>query len=152
MEGKSFKQLWIRMLAVEDKIVDQACDALNGMERSQLMQEASYAEAYRLGIQWDKKPPPPLTERWQYLLVREDNSEVRVCISVSIPGAELIERAASHVRVSEPRFVLGSTLAYIGKLQALLVGLGVKDVEEAAKIRTKLRKIKLPAQFQYREE
>jgi hypothetical protein len=40
---------------------DQACEALNNMERTQLMQEATIHKAARLAVRWTVEPaaPPP---------------------------------------------------------------------------------------------
>jgi hypothetical protein len=40
---KPFRTKTLRLLPLEKRIFDQACEALNGMERSQLMQEAVWA-------------------------------------------------------------------------------------------------------------
>src|SRR5689334_7694812 len=50
--GKSFRTKTLRLHPLENTIFDQACEALNSMERTQLMQEAVIFEAARLGIRW----------------------------------------------------------------------------------------------------
>ena len=50
--GKSFRTKTLRLHPLENAIFDQACAALNNMERTQLMQEAVIFEAARLGILW----------------------------------------------------------------------------------------------------
>jgi uncharacterized protein (DUF1778 family) len=149
--GKSFRTKTLRLHSVEDSIIDRACAALNGMERTQLMQEAVLAEVCRLGIRWSVEPPEPLAVSWQYLPERGDEpTEVRVSISVSLPVAELITRAAEHVHASEPHFIIGATLAYIARLQKCFRAIHAETPEEARHIRTELEKINLPAQYQYR--
>jgi hypothetical protein len=69
---------------------------------------------------------------------------------VSLAVSELAARAALHVHTSEPLFIIGSTLAYIGRLQRCFTGITADSPEEAQKIRTALEKIKLPSQYQYR--
>ena len=55
---KSFWMKMLRLYLLENCIFDQACEALNGMERTQLMQEAIIFEAARLGVRWTAGPPP----------------------------------------------------------------------------------------------
>jgi hypothetical protein len=148
--GKSFRTKTLRLHPLENSIFDSACEALNGMERTQLMQEAVLTEASRLGIRWSVEPVPPLTASWPYLPQRgEEPTEVRVSISVSLSVAELITRAAEHVHASEPMFIIGSTLAHVGRLKACFRVIHAETPEEAREIRAELEKIKLPAQYQY---
>ena len=134
----------------EDSIVDRACDALAGLEKSQLVQEAVLAEASRLGIRWSVERPPRLEKPWPYMPVRTEGTGHRVCVSVSVALAELARRAADHVGASEPNFMLGATLAYIGRLQRCFEGTAAETTEEGARMKAALQRIQLPAQYQYR--
>ena len=148
--GKSFRTKTLRLHPLENQIFDQACEALNKMERTQLMQEAVIFEAARLGIRWSVDPVEPLESSWPYMPQRGDEpTEVRVSITVSLPVAEIITRAAEHVHASEPMFIIGATLAHIGRLKACFKGIHADDPEEARDIRAALDKIKLPPQYQY---
>jgi hypothetical protein len=147
---KSFRTKTLRLHPLENLIFEQACGALNGMERTQLMQEAVIHEAARLGVRWTIEPAPPLTSSWPYMPQRGDEpTEVRVSITVSLPVAEIITRAAEHVHASEPMFIIGATLAHIGRLKTCFKGIHAETPEEARDIRAGLDKIKLPAQYQY---
>ena len=147
---KSFRTKTLRLHPLENQIFDQACEALNNMERTQLMQEAVIHEAARLGVRWTVEPAPPLTTSWPYMPQRGDEpTEVRVSITVSLPVAEIITRAAEHVHASEPMFIIGSTLAHIGRLKACFKGIDADTPEEARDIRAGLDKIKLPPQYHY---
>jgi uncharacterized protein (DUF1778 family) len=147
---KSFRTKTLRLHPLENLIFEQACGALNGMERTQLMQEAVIHEAARLGVRWTLEPAPPLTSSWPYMPQRGDEpTEVRVSITVSLPVAEIITRAAEHVHASEPMFIIGATLAHIGRLKACFKGIHAETPEEAREIRAGLDKIKLPPQYQY---
>ena len=149
--GKPFKNKTIRMHPYENEIIDSACAALNGVERSLLVQEAVHAEASRLGIRWSAESPPPLEVSWPYYPDRgEEATGVRVTITVSLPLAELVTRAAEHVHASEPHFIVGATLAYVGRLQKCFRGIHADTPEEAQKMRADLQRIKVPAKFQYR--
>ena len=148
--GKSFRTKTLRLHPLENMIFEQACHALNGMERTQLMQEAVIHEAARLGVRWTLEPAPPLRSSWPYMPQRGDEpTEVRVSITVSLPVAEIIARAAEHVHASEPMFIIGATLAHIGRLKAFFKGIHAETPEEARKIRAGLEKIKLPPEFQF---
>ena len=147
---KSFRTKTLRLHPLENLIFEQACGALNGMERTQLMQEAVIHEAARLGVRWTLEPAPPLTSSWPYMPQRgHEPTEVRVSITVSLPVAEIITRAAEHVHASEPMFIIGATLAHIGRLKACFKGIHAETPEEARDIRAGLDKIKLPPQYQY---
>ena len=147
---KSFRTKTLRLHPLENLVFEQACEALNGMERTQLMQEAVIHEAARLGVRWSVDPAPPLTTSWPYMPQRGDEpTEVRVSITVSIPVAEIITRAAEHVHASEPMFIIGATLAHIGRLKACLKAIHAETPEEARAICAALEKIKLPPQYQY---
>jgi uncharacterized protein (DUF1778 family) len=147
--GKSFRTKTLRLHPLENLIFDQACEALNNMERTQLMQEAVIHEAARLGVRWTLEPAPPLTSSWPYMPQRDEPSEVRVSITVSLPVAEIITRAAEHVHASEPMFIIGATLAHIGRLKACFKVIHADTPEEARAIRADLEKIKLPPHYQY---
>jgi uncharacterized protein (DUF1778 family) len=147
---KSFRTKTLRLHPIENLIFDQACEALNGMERTQLMQEAVIHEAARLGVRWTLEPIPPLTSSWPYMPQRGDEpTEERVSISVSLPVAEIITRAAEHVHASEPMFIIGATLAHVGRLKACFKAIHAETPEEARELRAGLDKIRLPAQYQY---
>jgi hypothetical protein len=147
---KSFRTKTLRLHPLENLIFEQACQPLNGMERTQLMQEAVIHEAARLGVRWTLEPAPPLTSSWPYMPQRGDEpTEVRVSITVSLPVAEIITRAAEHVHASEPMFIVGSTLAHIGRLKACFKGIHAETPEEARDIRAGLDKIKLLGQYHY---
>jgi hypothetical protein len=148
--GTSYIVKTIRLLTLEDSIFDRACAAFGGLERAQLMQEAVLFEAFRLGVRYSSRPPP-LTEQWPYLPERgEEATDVRISISLRVTAAELMSIAAKHVKTSETLFIVGSTLAYIGRLQKCYQGLLAESPEEARQVRAALQKIKLPAQYRYR--
>ncbi len=150
--SKSFRTKTLRLHPLENAIFDAACAAFNGMERTQLRQEAVISEASRLGIYWTEEPPPPLGTDWPYLPDRgEEPTGVRVSITVSLSVAELITRAAEHVHASEPMFIIGATLAHIGRLQRTFRGIHADGPAEEEAIRTELQRIKLPAQYVYRQ-
>jgi uncharacterized protein (DUF1778 family) len=150
VRGKSFRTKTLRLHPLENQIFDQACEALNNMERTQLMQEAVIHEAARLGVRWTAEPPEPLTTSWPYMPRRGDEpTELRVSITVSLPVAEIITRAAEHVHASEPMFIIGATLAHIGRLKACFKAIHADTPEEARAIRTDIEKIKLPTHYQY---
>ena len=147
---KSFRTKTLRLHPLENQIFDQACEALNNMERTQLMQEAVIHEAARLGVRWTVEPAPPLTTSWPYMPQRGDEpTEVRVSITVSLPVAEIITRAAEHVHASEPMFIIGATLAHVGRLKACFTAIHADTPEEARAMTAALEKIKLPARYQY---
>ncbi len=148
--SKSFRTKTLRLHPLENAIFDAACAAFNDMERTQLMQEAVIFEASRLGVRWTSEPAPPLTTAWPYMPERgEEPTGVRVSITVSLSVAELITRAAEHVHASEPMFIIGATLAHIGRLQKFFRGIHADGPEEAQVILAELQKIKLPPQYQY---
>jgi uncharacterized protein (DUF1778 family) len=148
--SKSFRTKTLRLHPLENSIIDRACEAMNGMERTQLVQEAVISEASRLGIRWTAEPPPPLKGAWPYLPDRGDEpTGVRVSVTVSLSVAELLSRAAEHVHASEVMFIVGATLAHIGRLQKCFRADHAGSPEEARAIKSALDKIKLPAQYQY---
>jgi len=148
--GKSFRTKTLRLHPQENLVFEQACEALNGMERTQLMQEAVIHEAARLGVRWTVEPIAPLTSSWPYMPDRGDEpTEVRVSITVSLPVAEIITRAAEHVHATEPLFIIGATLAHIGRLKACFKAIHADTPEEARAIRAGLEKIRLPPQYHY---
>ena len=120
------------------------------MERTQLMQEAVIHEAARLGVRWTVEPASPLAASWPYMPDRGDEpTEIRVSITVSLPVAEIITRAAEQVHASEPMFIIGATLAHIGRLKACFKAIHAATPEEARAICAALEKIKLPPRYQY---
>ena len=148
--GKSFRTKTLRLHPQENLIFEQACEALNSMERTQLMQEAVITESSRLGIRWSVEPVAPLTASWPYMPQRGDEpTEVRVSITVSLSVAELITRAAEHVHASEPMFIIGATLAHIGRLKGCFKVIHAETPEEARQLRAGLERIKVPPQYQY---
>ena len=148
--GKSFRTKTLRLHPLENSVIDRACEALNGMERTQLVQEAVISEASRLGIRWTAQPVEPLETAWPYLPDRGDEpTGVRVSVTVSLSVAELITRAAEHVHASEVMFIVGATLAHVGRLQRLFRAVHAVSPEEARAIKAALDRIKLPAQYQY---
>ena len=149
--GTSYIIKTIRLLTLEDSIFDRACTALGGLERGQLMQEAALFEAFRLGVRYSTQPPPPLTAPWPYLPERgEETTGARVSISLRITVAELMSIAARHVEATETLFIVGATLAYIGRLQKCYRGVLAASPGEAREVRAALQKIKLPPQYRYR--
>jgi hypothetical protein len=149
-QGKSFRTKTLRLHPLENLVFEQACEALNGMERTQLMQEAVIHEAARLGVRWTAEPVAPLTMSWPYMPDRGDEpTEVRVSITVSLPVAEIITRAAEHVHATEPLFIIGATLAHVGRLKACFKAIHADTPEEARAIRAGLERIKLPPQYHY---
>ena len=150
-EEKSVQQIGIRLLASEDAIIKQACDALRGMARSTLMQEAVLTETARLGLRWSVAEPDGLSAPWPYMPQRgEEITAVRITATMSLTVCELLRRGAAYVDASEPLFVVGSTLAYVGRLQRLYQGKCVEPAAEASRIREALQVVKLPQQYQYR--
>jgi hypothetical protein len=149
--GTSYITKTIRLLPLENAVFDGACEALGGLERAQLMQEAVLFEAFRLGVRYSATPAPPLNGAWPYLPARGDEpTEIRVSISMRVTVAELMSAAAAHVQASEPLFIIGATLAYLGRLQACYQGTHALSKEDAREVRAALRKIKLPEQYRYR--
>jgi hypothetical protein len=53
------------------------------------------------------------------------------------------------VGVSEPLFIIGSTLAYIGRLQSRFQGTQLESPDETRATRAALREIKLSRQYRY---
>ncbi len=151
--GTSYITKTIRLLPLENHVFDSACDALGELERAQLMQEAVLFEAFRLGIRYSDSTPSPLKKPWPYLPDRSrEATDVRVSISMRVTVAELMSRAAQHVDASETLFIVGATMAYVGRLQACYEGTHAASPESARESRTALRKIKLPEQYRYRSE
>lgn len=148
--GLCYRKYLVWVNEIENAILDQACEALNGIGRSQLMQEAVLFEACRLRVRWSAAPPPAREEPWRYMPDRRrESASIRLGISASITLAEVIGRAARYVDASEPKFIVGATLAYIGRLQRCYA-CEYETPEEREKIRAALREIKIPAQYQYR--
>ena len=151
--GKTgFRMKSLRLMQAEMSIIDRACAALD-IDRARLMADASFFHAMRLGVQFSADPPRRLKESWPYVPPRgEEPTGVRVSITMDILLDELVARAARLVHTSEPSFILGSTLAYIGRLQKCFTGESCPTPEEAAEKIRKLRAIKLPAQYQYQRD
>lgn len=148
--GTSYIVKTIRLLPYENMVFDHACDALGDLERAQLMQEAVLFECFRLGIRYSVTPPPRLKAPWPYLPHRgEETTEVRVSISMRVTVAELMSEACMYLDVSEPLFIIGSTLAYLGRLQKCYEGKRAASDEAARDTRAALRKIKLPERYRY---
>ena len=148
--GTSYIVKTIRLLAIENSVFDQACAALGDMERAQLMQEAVLAEAYRLGVRYSITPPEPLNAPWPYLPDRgEEVTDVRISISMRVTVAELMSAAAELVNASETLFIVGSTMAYVGRLQACYRGTHAASSQDARESRAALRKIRLPERYRY---
>ena len=144
-------RLWnVWMTEGEVAILDRASEALE-LERTTLFQEGAFFEAYRLGVRWSLgEPPPPLNGTWKFLPDRSSEStSVRVGVSVSIQLAELVRRAARHVDTTDPKFLVGAMLAYIGRLQRCYEG-QFEEEAQREKIRAALKEIKLPWKYQYR--
>src|SRR5512140_3503477 len=139
---------------MEYRAFGRARDALGGLERGQLMQEAVLFEAFRLGVGYSVNPPRPLEKPWPYLPERrgEDVTGVRVSISMRITVAELMSIAAKHVNASETLFIVGSTLAYVGRLQRCYEGAQAASPEDAKATRAALRAIDLPSRYRYRPQ
>jgi hypothetical protein len=57
--------------------------------------------------------------------------------------------AAEHVGASETLFIVGSTLAYVGRLQSCYQGVQAASAEAAKEARAALRKLKLPERYRY---
>lgn len=149
--GTSYIVKTIRLLAIENFIFDSACDALGGLERAQLMQEAVLFEAFRLGVRYSDSPRAPLKAPWPFLPDRGggDVTDVRISISMRVTVAELMSIAAEHVNASETLFIVGATLAYVGRLQRCYQGTHAASPETARETRAALRKIKLPERYRY---
>jgi hypothetical protein len=149
-QGKCYRVKNLRLRILEDSIIERACEALNGVERSMLVQEAVLAETSRLGIRWSGKRPAPLAAPWPYVPERDERTGIRVTVSVSVALAELISRAADHVHATEPQFIIGSTLAYVGRLQECFEATHEETREEVKAMVEDLQRIRLPPQYQYR--
>jgi hypothetical protein len=149
--GTSYIIKTIRLLSLEDLVIKQACSALGGIERAQLMQEATLFEAFRLGVRFSSERPPRLAGPWPYLPERgHEPTDIRVSISMPVTVAELMSAAAEHVAASETLFIVGSTLAYIGRLQKCYRGVHAGSEKDAREVRSALQAIRLPPRFRYR--
>ena len=150
--SRAFGMKTLRMLDREYRVLKRACDALQGIDRATLIMEAALFEAQRLGVRYSAGSPPALKAPWPYTPVRgEESTGIRLTITLSLSTLEIVGKAAAHVGVSEPLFLIGSVLAYIGRLQRNFQGTHVDPPELADTIREKLREIVLPAQYRYRE-
>ena len=150
MGGKAYAIKTLRLHPEEVLAIDRACAALNSLDRATLMSEAALVQAMRLGVYYSSDSPPPLRASWPYIPPRGDEpTEIRLSITMNVVAEEIVARAARHVHTSEPLFIIGSTLAYIGRLQKCFNGSELSTPEEAAAVRKKLQAIRLPSQFQY---
>ncbi len=114
------------------------------------MQEAVQAEARRLGVRFSSEEAAPLLGPWPYLPERgEAATDVRISISMRVTVAEFMARAAERVGASETLFVVGATLAYVGRLQARYRGAYAASEDDARDARVDLRKLKLPPPYRY---
>lgn len=151
MTGKAWVLKTLRMHAEEVDAIDRACEALNSVDRATFMTEAALFQAMRLGVYYSFDGPPPLRAPWPYNPARgEDATGERLTISMNVAAHELIARATSLVQTSEPLFIIGSALAYIGRLQSCFEGTDLSTPEEAAKVKKKLQAIRIPPQFEYK--
>jgi hypothetical protein len=57
--------------------------------------------------------------------------------------------AAVLVGASETLFIVGATLAYVGRLQSCYWGTQLNSPEEAKEARDALRRIRLPQRYRY---
>jgi uncharacterized protein (DUF1778 family) len=142
----------LRLLEEEHRALERACDALQGIDRATLIMEAALHMATRLGIEYTTTEPAPFKGPWPFTPSRgEEATGTRLTITLSLTTLELVGRAAKHVGVSEPLFLIGSVFAYIGRLQKKFEGTHSASPELASVIRGKLRAITLPTQYRYRE-
>ncbi len=70
-------------------------------------------------------------------------------VTVSLSVAELISRADGHVPRERVMFIVGATLAQIGRLQKFFRAAHADSPEEARAIKSALDKIRLPIHYQY---
>lgn len=70
---------------------------------------------------------------------------MRVSISMRVTVAELMSRAAQHVESSETLFIVGATMAYVGRLQACYEGRHAASPESARESRAALRSSSSPS-------
>jgi hypothetical protein len=103
-------------------------------------------------VRYSASRPPPLEEPWRYLPDRggDDVTGVRVSVSMRITVAELMSIAAEHVKTSETLFIVGSTLAYVGRLQSCYQGVYAASPDAGKEARAALRKLRLPERYRYR--
>jgi uncharacterized protein (DUF1778 family) len=149
--SRAFGMKTLRLLPAEDRILDSACAALQGLDRATLIMEAALFEANRLGIRHSAEDPPKFKGTWPFAPDRGDEpTGVRLTITLSLSTLELVGRAAKHVGTSEPLFLIGSTLAYIGRLQKQFRGTHADSPDLAVEIRKTLEAIRLPPRYHYR--
>jgi hypothetical protein len=149
--SKAYRMKTLRLRPQEDAIINEACSVLYGMERAALMTEASLFEAIRLGVGFSTASVPPFSGSWPYAPERGDEpTAVRITITFSLTVREHIRRAAEYLETSEPIFIIGSTLAYIGRLQRCFRTARLDTPRVAEAMRRKLEAIELPPQYQYR--
>ncbi len=111
---KCFVVKTIRLTAGELTMIDRACRAVS---RSVLMSEALVDAGHRLGIYVGSARAAP-QEAGFYVPQRSVSCGSRVSISLSRTAAAILAAAAKQVGTSEPRFLVGATLAYIARLEA----------------------------------
>lgn len=148
--GTSYIIKTIRLLAIEDEVIRRACDALGGIEWAHLMQEATLFEAYRLGVFYGSRTAPRREACWRYLPERGSvATTVRTSVCLRVTTAELMSLAARHVEASETLFLIGSTLAYIGRLQRCYQAVRAASPRDSRKVLAALKRITLPSQYVY---
>ena len=148
--SKGYRLKTLRMHPEEISVIDRACQVLE-IDRATLLTDAAHFEATRLGIRFSSEPVPPLKKSWPYIPDRGDEpTGVRVTITMNRLMSELVGRAAQHTHTSEPLFIIGSALTYIGRIQKTFTGSSEDTPEEAREIRRKLEAIKVPPRYQYR--
>jgi len=112
----------IRLTATEWAIIERARSSLSGagmkLDRSTLMSEALLDAGHRLGVFVGLPIPAPRTETWPDGLQRTEVTQSRISVSLTRTAAEVLATAAKQAGTSEPRFLVGATLAYIARLTA----------------------------------
>ena len=112
----------VRLTAVEWAIIEEARSSLFGtgakLERSTLVSEALLDAGHRLGIFIDSTGPGARSEAWPHALQRSEVAQSRISVSLTRTAAEILAAASKGVGTSEPRFLVGATLAYIARLKA----------------------------------
>ena len=148
---KSFRTKTLRLHPLENLIFEQACEALNGMERTQLMQEAVIHEAARLGIRWTVEPAPPLTSSWPYMPQRGRRADRGARLDHGEPAGRRDHHARGRARSRERADVhhRRDARAHRAPQGSASRAIHAETPEEARDIRAGLDKIKLPPQYQY---
>jgi hypothetical protein len=117
----------VRLTAREWDIIERARSALGGpgngkLERSTLMSEALLDAGHRLGVYVGSPRPAPPCESWAHEPQRAETTRSRISVSLTRAVADVLNVAAKQVGTSEPRFIVGATLAYIARLEAVQDG------------------------------